>query len=142
MRLSFKSAFVVLASLLAASPGFAASPEGEQRCADLTKECFAYSRIERDECFKEVTSHPFCAGSRISDLAEKRVRLSPNAPDILDGGPAFLGPQLIDADCLANFDAAWSAALVQGLLSEDDYRNLSSSLDQCARIPASQVVRP
>jgi hypothetical protein len=141
MRHHLLSAFAVVASMLTTTPVFA-SPEGDHRCADLTKECFAYSRMERDECFKGVTSHPLCAGSRVAELAEKRLSLSPNAPDAIDGGPAFLGPQLVDSDCLANFDAAWSSALVQGLLSEDEYRHLSMSLDQCARIPASQVVRP
>jgi len=141
MKSLLLSALLLAASPVASFVALAANEE-DQRCADLVKECFVYSRIERDDCFNGVAGHPFCVDSRVGKLAEKRLSLSPNALDASDGGPAFLGPQLIDSECLVNFDSAWSSALVKGDLSEEEYNQLSSNLDQCARIPASEVMRP
>ena len=114
----------------------------DQRCVDLVKECFAYLKSDRDTCFKAVSKHSFCAGSLIAPLATKRWELSPLLPSGVEMGPAFLGPQLVDQACLANFDNTWSAALVQGNISADAVGTLTTTLSSCAKVPASEIVHP
>ena len=114
----------------------------DQRCVDLVKECFAYLKSDRDTCFKVVSKHSFCAGSPIAPLASKRWELSPILPSGVEMGPAFLGPQLVDQACLANFDNTWSAALVQGNVSAGSVEMLGTTLANCAKVPASEIVHP
>ena len=128
-----------VATLSLASPLVA---RADSRCTDLVKECFVYSGEERDTCFKTVTTHQFCSGSPTAALAAKRWGLSPLLPSGVDAAPAFLGPQLIDQACLANFDNSWSSALVNGSISDESMKKLTGILESCARVPASEVVRP
>jgi hypothetical protein len=53
--------------------------------------------------------------------------------DVPHDGPAFLGPQIVDQRCLAQFDTTWSAALVNGVASQESLSSLSAALDQCAK---------
>ncbi len=128
----------VLLSLSASSY----ASEDTERCTDLVKECFAYTGQERDTCFRASAEHTFCEGTDAGVLAEKRGQFSLLNPDNNDIGPSFLGTQLIDRTCLANFDNSWSGALVKGSDSSDLYRQLAGELQQCAHAPASDVMRP
>ncbi len=127
-------------SIVASATSYAA--ENFERCTDLVKECFAYSGQERDTCFKTSAEHTFCVGSDAGALAGKRGQFSLLNPDNNDIGPSFLGTQLIDRTCLANFDNSWSGTLVKGVPSKEVYAQLENELQQCAHAPASDVIRP
>jgi hypothetical protein len=116
--------------------------ENADQCTDLVKECFAYSGQERDTCFRASAEHTFCAGTEIGSLADKRGQFSLLNPDNGDIGPSFLGTQLIDRACLANFDNAWSGSLIKGAPSREAYVALAGELQHCAHAPASDMIRP
>jgi len=111
-------------------------------CVDLVKECFAYSGAPRDNCFHSVATHSFCQESDVSRLASKRSQFSAILPDDSQSGPSFVGPQLVDRECVDNFDNAWLSDLVRGEPSPEAYTNLHKSLDRCARTPTSDMMRP
>jgi hypothetical protein len=75
-------------------------------------------------------------------LATKRAGVSLVVPGSEDQGPAFLGPQLVNSQCLSNFDNSWSAAMINGPISNETLGSLSAKLDRCSQVPASEVVRP
>jgi hypothetical protein len=116
--------------------------EDFERCTDLVKECFAYSGQERDTCFKASAEHTFCHGTEAGALAGKRGQFSLLNPDDTLIGLSFLGAQLIDRTCLANFDTGWSGALIKGTPSREMHMQLESELQRCAHAPASDVIRP
>ena len=118
-----------------------ASTEAE-RCTDLVKECFAYSGGERDTCFKAAAEHTFCEDTQAGSMAAQRGEFSLLNPDGKDVGPSFLGTQLIDPACLANFDTAWSGALIKGTPSTETYMTLATELQRCAHAPAADMIRP
>lgn len=113
-----------------------------ESCSDVIKECFAYTAAERDDCFKGVVSKPSCSDSEVSILAKRRAEFSTLVPSGVDSGPSFLGPQLIDRTCIANFDNAWSGALLHGVPSIETYITLRAALERCARAPASDMLTP
>jgi len=110
-------------------------------CVELLKECFAYDAAEKANCFRVSSNHPFCLGSDLGELAAKRWGMSPN-----QGGdaaaPAITGPQFIDTECVANFDARWSSYLISGNISRDTMRQLDTTLSGCAKAPANEIFRP
>ncbi len=117
----------------------AAEPES---CLDDVRQCLALTGGEKDHCFQSVAARPACSGSGVGRLAERRSQFSTSVPNGAEAGPSFLGPQLIDKACLANFDSAWSAALVKGSPSPETYASLTTSLDRCARGQASEMIHP
>ena len=112
------------------------------QCIDLVKECFAYSGSPRDNCFHTVAAHSFCRESDVSLLASKRAQFSAILPDDSQSGPSLVGPQLVDRECVNNFDNAWLSSLVKGEPSAEGYTSLHKSLERCARTPASDMMRP
>jgi hypothetical protein len=139
MRIRRLTATVAL--LLAALTASSAAEESS-RCIDLVKECFGHDRSERDTCFKTVSTDPYCSDSETSKLAAKRADMSALVPDDADVGPSLLGPDLVDRQCIKNFDSAWMAALVKGLPSAETSSQLQQSLQACAKKSASDVMRP
>lgn len=131
-------AFTLLGVSLRCSSALATSAE----CIDLVKECFAYSGAPRDNCFQSVATHSFCRESDVSSLASKRAQFSAILPDDSQSGPSLVGPQLVDRECVHNFDNAWLSSLVKGEPSPETYTNLHKSLDRCARTSASDIMRP
>jgi len=112
------------------------------RCSELVKECFAYNGQERDTCFDTSSKHIFCEGTEMGALAATRSQFSLLNPDSGDVGPSFLGTQLIDRACVANFDNTWSGALIKGAQSTADYNTLLEELQRCVHAPASDMIRP
>lgn len=126
-----------------AQAGFGAaggSAEGD-RCAELLKECFAYGAIEKSSCFNVSANHPFCAETELGRLAAKRFAMSPQH-DGRATGPALTGPQLVDGDCVANFDSQWSGYLIGGNTSREAVRQLDAVLDGCAKAVTNEIFRP
>lgn len=105
----------------------------DRQCADLVKECFAYSGSERSDCFHTAGTHSFCAGSPLGDLAMKRWSMSANQNPSLEQSPALLGPKVVDGACVGNFDNNWSGALVKGDFSAEATKHLSETINSCNR---------
>lgn len=111
-------------------------------CVDLVKECFARTGSGRDTCFHSVATKPACKDSETGKLAGHRAEMSALVPDDKDAGPSLLGPDLVDRECIKNFDSAWMASVVTGPPSADTSAHLQQALQACARKAASDVMRP
>lgn len=119
-----------------------AAPSAEGRCSELIKECFAFADNARSDCFHAAAGHTFCSGSNLGTLAMKRWSMSPVQNPALESAPAFLGPRLIDGDCVNNFDNKWSGLLVKGDVSSDSIKALNATLDTCNREVSNELSRP
>ena len=112
------------------------------QCNELIKECFAYGVTERSTCFYSAGSHTFCRGSDIGRLAMQRWSMSSVRRPGLESAPAFLGPNIVDGDCIANFDARWSALLLDGDTSLATIHDLTTTLKTCSRTTTEDLMRP
>ena len=146
-----KAAFAILPLTIAAlavttAPALAqsraASKDFQNPCASLIKECFAYGGVERSNCFYASGNHSFCKSSDLGKLALKRWSMSVERSPGLDSAPAFLGPNVVDGDCVSNFDAQWSSALVKGDISISTSKSLTRNLDTCTRALGDNLMRP
>jgi hypothetical protein len=101
-------------------------------CEELITTCFVSAPEERDECIQTASAASVCETASIHDLVMKRAQFS-TIKQVPQEGPAFLGPQIVDQRCLAQFDTTWSAALVNGSISKESLASLSTALDACAK---------
>lgn len=134
--------FTITAVLLLITSTASFAAEESDRCIDLVKECFGHAGSDRDTCFKTVSTNPHCKDSETSILATKRAEMSALVPDDADVGPSLLGPDLVDRQCIKNFDNSWMATLVQGPPSAETSSQLQQSLQACAKKSTSDVMRP
>lgn len=111
-------------------------------CVDLVKECFAHNGSARDTCFNTVAMNSSCKDSETGKLAANRAEMSALVPDDGEAGPSLLGPDLVDRECIRNFDSSWMASVVQGPPSTDTTSHLHQVLQACVRKSASDVMRP
>ena len=118
------------------------SPNYNEQCANIVKECFASSQADSSSCFFTASRHPFCDGTELGKLTNQRWAMSPNKPGGMEAAPAFLGPRLIDGECLKNFDAEWTSALVKDDLTNKRISELTESLQGCARDVSNELMRP
>lgn len=124
--------YIALTITLVAStavPPVVAAPSNT--CEELITACFVSAPDERDGCIQSAAAAHACRSSELHDLVEKRAQLS-----LIDQGPAFLGPQMVDRRCLAQFDTTWSAALVNGALTRASTASLSATLEECSKVEA------
>jgi hypothetical protein len=126
--------------LVASTNSFAA--DDSIRCVDLIRECFALDGSARDTCFKAASTDSFCKNSETGKLAAKRAEMSALVPDDADVGPSLLGPDLVDRECIKNFDNSWMASVLQALPSAETNAQLQESLQACVKQSASDVMRP
>ena len=115
-------------TLVTGAVGPLASATPRNTCEELITACFVSAPEERDGCMQTAAAAQACASSDLHGLIEKRAQLA-----LIDQGPAFLGPQIVDRRCVAQFDTAWSAALVNGAISREAVASLSAALDECAK---------
>lgn len=113
-----------------------------EQCADQIKECFASTETERSGCFFTSAQHPFCEGTALGKLSYQRWSMSPNKPGGLEVAPEFLGPRLVNGECLKNFDSEWSSALIKGGLTQKRMDELSAALEACAKDVSNELMRP
>lgn len=130
IALSFASILVasLITGTLLASDAAAAS----STCEDLITTCFVSAPEDRDECIQTASAASVCETASIHALVMKRAQFA-TIKQVPQEGPAFLGPQIIDQRCLAQFDTTWSAALVNGSISNESLASLSTTLDTCAK---------
>lgn len=147
-----RTVFVVTAiSVTAAAPAAAQqSDRGPSRtagalnsseCRELLKECFAYAKEIRSHCFYSAAKHLFCQGSPLGQLAFKRWSFSGRPSDLHDAA-ALLGPEIVDQECVANFDNLFSGDLIKKDLSREEIGALSVRLGNCRRTETIDLSRP
>jgi hypothetical protein len=139
MRITWVTCAVIL-YLVATSATLAAAET--TTCIDLVKECFARTDSARDTCFNTAATKPICRDSETGKLAAKRAEMSALVPDDAEAGPSLLGPDLVDRECIKNFDRTWMASVVQGPPSAETSAHLHQALHACARKSASDIMRP
>lgn len=133
---------IIIATVVA---GFSASvlhAEDSVSCQESIKDCFVSANDQRDSCLQTVATHATCTGSELGTLVTKRSQFPSIKQNIQDQGPAFLGPQILDRRCVANFDTAWSAALVKGSLSTETVTSLTAALDECVASDVPSIPHP
>lgn len=114
----------------------------ENQCADLLKDCFKATGLQRTNCFYSAATHPFCDGTELGRLSYSRWVMSPVDTDGMGSPPAFLGPKVVNEECVRAFDARWQTAIENGQLSEDSVRQLNSKLAECKRDTTIHLQRP
>lgn len=112
------------------------------KCTDLVKECYAYGQQERSNCFYTAANHPFCANSKLADLIVKRWSMAPTTNAPADNYAALVGPELVDRECVNNFDGTLSGMLVNGALTNDAIKSLNTQLDACRADQQIDLSRP
>lgn len=128
------SVLAASALLCSAYPCFA----DDSACQEQAKECLTRSGADRESCLNRIT----CSDATLGALLGKRVQFAASSSQDAIEGPAFLGPQIVDRRCVANFDSALSAALIRGRISAETIEALNVSLDQCSRSYAPDITRP
>lgn len=153
-RASFKIvvALAACAVLVGSNLSFAAEkdPSGESsisdapllQCSELVKECFTKSDLHRTNCFFSSAKHPFCEGTSLGKLTYKRWAMSPVHPSADEAPPAFLGPRLVDHECLGKFDNQLSGILIGGNPLDEAFDKLNSNLDGCTKKLSNEMMRP
>ena len=116
--------------------------EPSQQCAQLVKECFASSGVERSNCFFSRAKHPFCEGTKLGKLTYRRWIMSPVRANGPESPSEFLGPHLVDQHCLSNFDNTWLSTLIEPEFLADDIDKLETALKSCTKEISHQLTRP
>ena len=142
IRLSVVVEIIVLACFSAQAAGRDMVQVPYDQCAELVKECFVESEVEQSNCFFSSASHPFCEGTKLGDLVLKRWTLSPEKSSVIEAPPGLLGPQVINGECLKNFDAKFSGMLIGGELTEDSITQTDAELENCKKNVSDQLSRP
>ena len=110
-------------------------------CGALVRECFSYNGQHFERCLHVSAGHPFCDGTALGGLLEKRWQMAPSQPS-LDDAPAFLGPKMVNRECGKNFDSQLSALLGSGALNPDVIQSMSQSLSSCSQELPADLLRP
>lgn len=127
--------------ILAAIPCFAVNLCAEDlSCANETKDCLMQAVPTRESCLKELLRKPICQQSNWSTLIQKRLDTAKKISELNDS-PAFLGPIIIDKNCLVNFDSRWFAALAAGTKGLDNQESLEKLIQACS-LEAGEIPRP
>lgn len=96
---------------------------------------------QRERCIASPITTSACARSPLEGIVNARISFSLTGGHE-EGGPAFLGPTVVDKGCLLNFDNALAGALVKGSLSSETVTSLESSITSCAKRETPELTRP
>lgn len=124
---------VVIWPLHASATDTITPPEPTAQCASMLSSCFALGAIEQGKCFFSAAHHPFCAGTTLGKISEKRAFMGQTLPGGTGTEPGFLGPQLVNTKCLENFDNRFSSVILQKEISLQDLADLREWLDSCSQ---------
>ena len=125
-----------------AASGHPKKPGTFKQCAQLVKECFAQNGIERSNCWYASAHHPFCDGSKLGALIDKRWALDSSSIDEGHDSPSLLGPQFVDQACVANCDNVFLGTLINGDESAAHIRQIDSCFDSCRHNSNFEILRP
>lgn len=118
-----------------------ASATSHASCEEALKECLVQTLEQRELCLSSSVTTALCSQSNLLELLNTRVSFS--SVDTHDAeGPAFLGPKVIDKNCVAHFDTALTGALVKGPLSADAVTSFELSITSCAKRETPELTRP
>jgi hypothetical protein len=107
----------------------------------MVRACLSRATESRDVCFESASVSPVCIGSQVGDIAAKRSHFAPMVSRD-EEGPAFLGPQVVDRECLENFDVQLGATLEIGPLTSERRDSLNAQLDRCNQMAPPDLYRP
>lgn len=125
-----------------AGAGHPKKPGTFKQCAQIVKECFAQSGIERSNCWYGSAHHPFCDGSKLGDLINKRWALDSSSIDDGEESHSLLGPEFIDHACVSNCDNVFLSALINGTDTTGNLRQINSCYDSCRQESNFEILRP
>lgn len=114
----------------------------ESACLSQIKECFTFSDGDRDLCFQRTSRSPECKEDIHGQLAAKRATFSSVVPEAVDDAIPTPDANLIDHNCVENFDNFWLSTVVHGVPSEDALANLHSVLASCTKSSSFEMMRP
>lgn len=134
--------FVSTEAFAAPTTATSAIHEASPQCAQLLKECFTSEGTERSNCLFSSAKHPFCEGTELGKLTYRRWMMSPVRPSGEESAPGFLGPQLVDQNCLSNFDSTLLSKLIQPETLSASIPTLNDSLNGCTKEISHQLTRP
>jgi hypothetical protein len=136
--------YVLIASALMLSAF--SSPQSdspvESECLGQVRGCFAFANKERDLCFQRAARTSECWDNVHGQLAAKRATFSSLAPEGLDDAIPTPDANLIDRECVQNFDNFWLSNIVNGSLSQDTLDNLHEFLATCTKSSSFEMMRP
>lgn len=145
----------LIASILFANPAIAEAPVSlenmlvtskdsstTEQCKEIVKQCFVSDINEMSKCFFTSAKHDFCDGTDLGSLVFKRWAMSPHKVNGIQAPSALLGPQLVNQDCLRDFENMLSVTLQQENVSSSGIANLSEKLDSCSQEISDQLARP
>jgi hypothetical protein len=114
----------------------------ESACLSQIRSCFTFSDDERDLCFQRTSRAPECKDDSHGQLAAKRAAFSSIAPEGADDAIPSPDANLIDHECVENFDNFWLSTIVHGSSSEDTLANLQDILASCTKSSSFEMMRP
>ena len=138
MKIIFVIFGLLLPGLLMAESSIS---EPQSQCTDLIKECFSKFSSERSNCFFSTAKHPFCDGTELGRLSYRRWASEPKTAKGTSPS-AFLGPKMVNTECLERFDSFWEEALDNGPLAEESFSRLGARLDDCRVKNSVEIPRP
>jgi hypothetical protein len=113
-------------------------------CASKLRDCFSLSNVQRNICFQVTSRLEQCQGTPDGALAAKRGTFSslvtPESQDGENDMPPE--PMIFDKDCVENFDTLWLSHLVNDDHSPETCENLLGALNECAKQPSFELLRP
>lgn len=124
--LSFSIVFVVINSIAFAE---VRNTNNKIACSQSVKVCFSKLGEERSRCLFNSANLPACSGTSLGKIIFKRWSMAPSRPELSDA-PAFLGPQMVNQECIVNFDTHLYSILDEDL-TETKLKGLENRLDDC-----------
>ncbi len=117
----------------------AGGPE-HSACTEAIKKCFLRAEEQKGSCFWAAGKDPICKNDPLGRLALKRAAFAAERPT--DSNAGRLGPQLVDKQCVAKFDALWSGLLLESAAAAAQVDTLQATLDRCVIKPPTGIERP
>lgn len=130
------------ATVVGLSPAYAVDSVSDA-CSRIVRDCFSSEAGKQSSCLFNASQHPFCEGTTVGKLSYRRWAMDPmKAPGVPEDAAAFLGPQLIDQECLKKFDNAFFTSLIEGSPQVGTLSALDADLKRCAKNPETDLSRP
>lgn len=126
------------------APDMTAPAEPLAQCARLVNECFGDNQEnETANCLFSSAKHPFCQGTSLGKITYQRWLMSPvRVAGIDDAAPSFLGPKLVDQECLEKFDTFFVSSLVKISELESMMSGMENKLKGCTKELSPELARP
>jgi aminoglycoside/choline kinase family phosphotransferase len=135
-------ALIATALMLSAFSSPHTDTQVESACLGQLKSCFALSDESRDLCFQRTSRTAECLEDAHGQLAAKRATFSSIAPEGSEDVIPTPDANLIDRECVQNFDNFWLSNIVNGSVSQDTLANLHGLLATCTKSASLEMMRP